>query len=85
MSFLQKLHSFAGRIDPVVKFADKRNLTPSFLYPMETPTEKPSAAFQLLAAKAKPAPTLQSAAPPKKRASGYLSTTGSGMFGGGGG
>lgn len=33
MSILQKLHQIAGKIDPVVKFADKKNLTPGFLYP----------------------------------------------------
>lgn len=37
MSILQKMHTFTGKFDPVVKFADKKNLTPSFLYPVETP------------------------------------------------
>jgi len=41
MSILQKMHTFTGKFDPVVKFADKKSLTPTFLYPMPT-AEKPS-------------------------------------------
>jgi hypothetical protein len=37
VSILQKLHQIAGRIDPVVKFADKKNLTPSMFYPPDKP------------------------------------------------
>lgn len=34
---MQKAHKFMGKIDPVVKWADKKNLTPSFLYEPDKP------------------------------------------------
>lgn len=42
MSILQKMHTFTGKFDPVVKFADKKNLPPTFLYPMDYGQEAPS-------------------------------------------
>lgn len=86
MSFLQKLHSFAGKIDPVVKFADKHNLTPSMMYPPDK--EAPPIQMPVTqAGKARAAALMgkpdQVGSSPRRRASQYLTTTGSGLIGGG--
>jgi hypothetical protein len=79
MAALQKLHALAGRIDPVVKWADKRNLTPSMMYPPDKPVaEKIIPVTAAGKAAAGLEPTIK-----RKRASQYLGG-GSGLFGGGG-
>lgn len=82
MAILQKMHRFAGRIDPVVKWADKQNLTPSSLYTPEALAPdivRPVTEAGKARAKNPGGPTIT---PTRRKASDYLAKP-RGLLGGG--
>lgn len=81
MSILQKLHKVAGKIDPVVKWADKRNLTPSMMYAPEL-DGAPNIVRPVTEAGRAKNPGGPTVTPSRRRASEYL-TKPRGLLGGG--